>query len=328
MEGSVREVPPVVVLRPQSGYANRLQAIASAWLLAKALGSRLIVDWRPDPAVAPVQLEDVLDPRVCEQLQDSTVEDHKVPSVSLGVLPPYLNFDSQSGVVTLAGLEFGEQHFMPKLSRLLKGHDVRGIVISAGGKFALEGGAVLSVDEERIFRQNRELAYAQLPLHPEVELRARIATKGLTRFHALHLRYSDRALESPWKRHITAALTELKNTTEATSLFIASDSASAKEEWLRKSREIGWNPWTADSDEFPREDPRSSWKALVDWRILSSARSLVFFGASSFAEEAAVAGGSYERSTPLRASRVRRAWMQAQKQGSTLRTYPRRRGWL
>ena len=328
MEGSVSEVPPVVVLRPQSGYANRLQAIASAWLLAEDLGSRLVVDWIPDPMVAPVQLEDVLDPRVCELLQDSMAEDCSRSSISSGALAPYLNFDSRSGVLTLAGLELGEQHFMPELSRLLKSGEVREVLISAGGKFTLKGGALLTADEERVFRQERKLAYAQLPLHPEVELEARTATRGLPAFHGLHLRYSDRALESPWKRQITAALTELKNRTEATSLFIASDSASAKEEWLRKARELGWDPWTSDSDEFSREDPRSSRSALLDWRILSRAHSLVFFAASSFAEEAAVAGGSYERSISLSASRARGAWMQIRKHSSAVRTYPRRHGWL
>ena len=328
MEGSAREVRPVVVLRPQSGYANRLQAIASAWLLAKRLGSRLVVDWFPDPEVAPVQLEDVLDPRVCELLQDSTVENCDKLTVYSGTLPPYLNFDSRSGVLTLAGLELGEQHFMPEVSRLLKSGGVQEIVISAGGKFTLKGGAVLSADEERVFRQERQQAYEELPLHPEVELQAQTAAQGFPLFHALHLRYSDRALESPWKRQITAALTKLKKRTEATSLFIASDSASAKEEWLRKSRELGWNPWTSDSDEFSREDPRSSRSALLDWRILSKAHSLVFFAASSFAEEAAVAGGSYERSIPLSASRARGAWMQVRKHTSALGTYPRRHRWL
>lgn len=316
-----------MVIRPQSGYANRLQSIASAWILAEQLHSRLLVDWKPDPRVAPVGLDSVLDPRVRIALQESVGEALERWGISSEPLPRYLTFDDTSGLVTLAGMELGEQHFMPELKALLDSRSVRAIVISAGGKFTLNGGSVLTLREESAFRAERSLAYGDLLLHPEVEDGANRVVEDRQTFHGLHLRYSDRALQSPWSRSISSALLALRRRAESDSLFIASDSVVAKARWSKEASALGWRVWTADFGNLPREDPRSSLSALIDWRVLSKANSLVYFQASSFAEEAAVAGNSYDRSTPLAATRPRRAWMRVREYGSSLRSYPQRQGW-
>lgn len=320
-------MPPIVVVRPQSGYANRLQSIASAWILAEKLHSRLLVDWIPDPRVAPVGLDSVLDLRVCGAFQDSVEEALSEFGVSAQPLPRYLHFDRDAGLVTLAGMERGEQHFMPELKALLESQRVRAIVISAGGKFTLEGGNVLTAAQAAMFRRERWGTYGRLLLHPEVEAGAKRAIGERQAFDGLHLRYSDRALESPWPRSIISALIALRDRSESDSLFIASDNAIAKSRWLEQATNLGWKAWTVDSGNLPRDDPRSSLEALIDWRVLSLAHSLVYFRASSFAEEAAVAGGSYDRSTPLTATRSRRAWMRICEYGAALRSYPQSHGW-
>lgn len=320
-------MPPVVVIRPQSGYANRLQAIASGWILADTLQSRLVVDWIPDPDVAPVQLNEVLDPRLHEDFQDSSKEILQEFGITSSPLSPYFHFDSETKLVSLAGMDRGEQCFMPELKRIVDSGSVRAIVISAGGKFTLDGAARLTPQEEAAFRRKRMQTYERLLLHPDVERQAARAIGGRQDFCGLHLRYSDRALESPWSKQITSALSTLRTTSESENLFVASDSAKAKERWIRKSAALGWKPWTVDSKNFPRHDPRSSMNALIDWRILTKAVSLVYFRASSFAEEASVAGGSYDRSTGLLATPARKKWMQARDFGLAAVTYPRRHDW-
>lgn len=327
MAGSAKDVPPIVVVRPQSGYANRLQSIASAWILAEKLQSRLLVDWIPDPRVAPVGMDSVLDPRVCENFQHSVEETLSEFGLSGHPLPRYLHFDRDAGLVTLAGMERGEQHFMPELKALLESHRVRALIISAGGKFTLDGGTVLTPGQAAMFRRERRETYGRLALHPGVETGAMRAIGERQPFHGLHLRYSDRALESPWPRSIKRALIDLRHRSESDALFIASDNAIAKRRWLEEAIDFGWKPWTVESGNLPRDDPRSSLEALIDWRVLTLAHSLVYFQASSFAEEAAVAGGSFDRSTALTATASRRAWMKIREYGSAFRSYPQRHGW-
>jgi len=327
VEGLAKKVPPIVVVRPQSGYANRLQAITSAWILAEKLNAALLVDWIPDPDVAPVGLDAVLDPSLCAAFNSSAHAALSELGIAPGPLAHYLHFDEASEVVTLAGMDRGEQQFMPELRHILESRRVRGIVISAGGKYTLDGGSTLTSSEEAVFRRQRKEIYGRLLLHPEVEVLADRAVAGRESFQALHLRYSDRAIESPWTHRVKSALIDVKGNVDDLNLFIASDSPKAKVRWLEMSADLGWKPWTMNSSNLPREDPASAWEALVDWRILTRAHSLIYFRASSFAEEAAVAGGSYERSRHLTPSLSRRMWMQMRKHGGALRSYPQRQDW-
>lgn len=319
-------MPPVVVVRALSGYANRLQAIVSSALVAEDLGAELIVCWEESP-VAPVPAAAVLDPGWCAAHVRSAAEIRDRLGVDPTRVPDYLAIDTHSRVITLAGLDRGEQHFMPSLWHALAGlPDVGIVVLSAGGKFTLDGDAVLTLDQEQRFRARRAAAYTDLRLHPEIEARAAIATQHQP-FVGLHLRYSDRSTQTPWSRDIAPAVMSRAESEGTAAVFVASDTAAQRQRWTERLQQLGLAPWSADPGVYPRSDPRSAVGALVDWRILTRSQAMVYFAASSFAEEAAVASGRFDASTGLTASPTRTAWVRTGQYVEAARTYPRRHGW-
>jgi hypothetical protein len=319
-------VPPVVVIRPLSGYINRLQAIASARILAADLQGDLWIDWEATD-VAPVDMGDVLDPDFCDRHAHSRATVIDRWGVDPAAMEPYLQGDPERRVVTLAGLDRGEQAFMPDLAHLLQNHQPEAIIISAGGKFTLAGDSVLTKEQARTFRARRAQAYAQMPLHPGIEQVAQDAMLGRAPFVGLHLRYSDRSLESPWRRQIDPVVRAVAAGEHSPSLFIASDTGVERQRWHQRARAMGLDPWSTSPGDHPRSDPRSARGALVDWRILTQSRAMVYFAASSFAEEAAVASGSFDKGVGLTAGPSRRVWMEGQQLARAAATYPRRHLW-
>lgn len=318
---------PVVVIRPLSGYVNRLQAVASAQLLAIDIGADLWVHWTPS-IIAPVPMDSVLNTDFCAAHARSSRDIDDAFGLDIGELAPYLNLDPKRGVITVAGLDLGEQTFMPKMREAWETGDFQAIVVSAGGKFTLNGGATLTPTQASEFRLRRYHVYRDLPLCGEIESIADEVLRNRDPFIALHLRYADRTLESPWRSHIGPALRDVRARTGLNQLFIATDTPKAQQDWVMRAREMNFRPWSASTLEFPRSDPRSAWEALVDWRLLSRSRAMVYFAASSFAEEAAVASGNYDVGIGLQASRMRRVWMRARQLTHALATYPRRHGWM
>lgn len=317
---------PVVVVRPMSGYANRLQAIVSSAVLAEDLGAELLVCWT-ESEVAPVPASAVLDSAWCTSHVRTPAEITERCGIDPTAIEHHLSVDTRNRTVTLAGMALGEQHFMPSLREAIADvNDVRALVISAGGKFTLDGDAALTAAQARRFRARRFEAYAALPLNAEIEQRA--ATAGGARpFVGLHLRYSDRSAETPWEREIAPAVRHVAAASAATSVFVASDSALKRQNWEVRLASMGLEPWSADPGDFPRDDPRSAVGALVDWRILTRSEAMVYFAASSFAEEAAVASGAFDTSIGLTGSRTRTAWVRAGQYIDAARAYPRRHGW-
>lgn len=319
---------PVVVVRPLSGYANRLQAIVSAQLLAAEIQAEFWVDWEPSD-VAPVPMDAVMDPAFCRVHARRRSFILNALGVDPAKIEPYLHLDNARGIVTLAGLDLGEQHFMPDLSRMLsRTPDVHAIVISAGGKFTLSGDSRLTPQQECDFRSARWNAYQRMLFHPEIEDAAEALMQQHPSFMALHLRYSDRSRSSPWRWQIDRALREVASRSDASEIFLASDSFRERQFWLEKVAGLGLTPWTVASLETQRSDPRAAHGALVDWRILSRSAAMVYFSASSFAEEALVASGAFNQSIGLAASAPRRAWMVTRQLADAARTYPDRHGWL
>lgn len=318
---------PVVVIRPLSGYINRLQAIVSAQLLAEDIGADLWIDWQPSD-VAPVSMDVILDPDFCNRHGRSSHEVRTSLGVDPAHLPDHLHEDTRAGVVTLAGRDRGEQAFMPALNGAWRSGRFEAIVVAAGGKFTLLGGEQLSGDQALRFQDRRREAYARLPLNPGIEERAAEALVGRAPFIAMHLRYSDRSLESPWSRHVASSLSHLRQATGIENLFIASDTPHARQRWTKRADAMGLRPWSTSPPDVPRSDPRSAWGALVDWRVLTRSSGMVFFAASSFAEEAAVASGHMNRSIGLAATSSRRIWMQGRQWARAAITYPSRHGWI
>ena len=295
-----------VIIYPLSGYINRLQATASAALLAEDLGAELVVCWDPQPAAASPAFA-VFSDDFCETNVVSVSELEKRTGISIDSLPRYLQVSSETAMISLAGHDLGEQHFMIELGQQIDALQYMSlakpatIVLKAGGNFFLP--KLGSTHEEQIheFRMRRGAWYRNMPLNPRIDEQAALAIEAAPIFSGLHLRYTDRSIEAPTDRQIMKALEQLGTSVDDTSLFIASDVPDKRDLWFARSGKMGFDPWTIEHEIIERSHPRSAQPALIDWRILGSARALVYFAESSFAHEAVVAAGSFDESIGLSA---------------------------
>lgn len=316
-----------VVVFPQSGYANRLQAMASAAILAESLKAAWYVCWELQP-VAPARPEDLF--------SGAMVSEHFVTSDEARIrwglvksdLPLYLTADTAVDRIVVAGHDRGEQSLMPELRQLIERNPPAVLAIVAGGKFALEGNATLTPNQAAMFRDQRLRFYRHLEFAPAVEDAAFEATRSREPFLGLHLRYSDRSREAPWRARIWPAVRKLTDATGLTQVFVASDTGRERSRWLRTLEAHGLEAWSAPPATSDRSDPTSALGALVDWRILSRSVAMAYFSASSFAEEAAVASGGFDRGVGLAPSMSRALVVRAREYSAAAVTYPRRHGWI
>jgi hypothetical protein len=313
---------PTVLLYPLSGYANRLQAIASASILAEDLGGRLAVCWETSD-VAPAPAGAVFDASFVAAHVVTSDEADERWGVRREAVPRYLSVDPDARRIGLAGHDRGEQHFMPDLDRALASMpEVETVVLVAGGKFCRPG------TSEAAFRGQRHDFYRAMRLAPAVEEAVDRECRDRPDFVGLHLRYSDRNRQAPLRRRIRPALIEVAGRAGVRSVFVASDTGRERARWCEVARAAGLEPWTVDPGSLARAEAGSVHGALVDWRILGRARAMAFFAESSFAEEAAVAGDGWDRSIGLPASGLRAVAVQAGDYARAAVTYPRRHGWL
>ena len=312
-------VAPTVIVVPLSGYINRLQAMASGAILADRLGSEWRVVWRPS-SVAPAASSDIFDSSLTSRHFLSSQEALEMWGVSVDDVPLYLTENRNNEVLYLRGHDKGEQVFMNDLqTRLSEGNSLNCLVIVAGGKFDLLG-SERSVDAiSRRFEFYRALAFA-----PEIENRVAALVAGRQPYLGLHLRFTDRSLQSPSQRATMAAVNRLSELESASSVFVAADSPETRDEWIRRLQSAGLEPWSQDLHSIDRTSQSAAVDALSDWRILARARALVYFQESSFGEEAAVASGAFDASIGLRASSARLLSNWTRYHLRNLATYPKR----
>ena len=316
-----------VIVYPLSGYINRLQAVVSAGLLAEDLGARLIICWEPTE-LAPAEAGMILSPELVSESVRTPAEVKDEFGFGVDEIPSYLDIDASASRVSIRGLDKGEQHFMSELRDAIAAKpELSQVVLVAGGKFTLNGDAELTLNQDREFRRRRASAYAALELNSSIDEHADRQITDHRPYAALHLRYSDRNHQAPTRAQIETALVDIRTQTGLTSLFIASDTKAELDHWSRAARDLGFEPWSAESVTLDRTDPRSALGALIDWRILGGSEAMVFFSESSFAEEAAVATGSWESCIGLKASASRAKWVHVSTIGRAALTYPRRHGW-
>ena len=302
--------------------------MASSSVLAEALGARLRICWEPQD-VLPVQASQVFSASFCDDRIISAEQAQDEFGATRAGTPHYLHRDQGRGHITLAGHDRGEQAFMPDLQRmLLEPEPTHVIVIAAGGQFLLPGTTPPGSDAHADFRARRKSFYARMPFRNETEEAVDRAIAGRDSFIGLHLRYSDRAHQAPLDRSIRSALRASAEASGITSVFIASDTAAARDRWADESTRLGLDPWFVSHDSLARSNAEGSRAALVDWRVLANAQRLVYFAESSFAVEAAVAGPGFDDSIALGTSRVRMARVRSTEIAKAAATYPRRHGWI
>lgn len=312
-----------VLLYPRSGYANRFQAMASSMLLAQDLGAEFRVCWEPD-AGASASMEQVFAPDFVLDHSIDTAGAERLGDFSANSIPRGVT--RTASTISVAGLDLGEQALMPGLRSSLE-HGARTIVISAGGRFDWTAGAELTPDQRRSFEARRRSLYRSWPWHDRIRDLTETARLDRPPYVGVHLRYSDRNREAPWRRSIAPAVTTVARQAGVTDVFVASDTAMERRRWLEELGSRGWNAWSSGLEQQPRADPASVLGAIVDWRLLASSQGVVYFAASSFGEEAAVAAGDTALSIGLPASAARRQTMIVDEYARAALTYPRRHRW-
>lgn len=293
---------------PRSGFINRFQTLASSQILANQLGSEFEICWLPCPFVSGPATE-TFSEDFCDRyvLSEVVVQDRY--GISLDTIPRYVSESPSGSWVGLRGHDRGEQALMPELtSRLSADIPMPLLVVVAGGSFYLpEIGLVPDLTVNRFLGAKRDF-YQHLPLNAAVEsaVDAQLQADPLP-YLGLHLRYTDRAYQAPFPRAIRKALSKISGETGIRRVFIASDSGAARQHWHQEVRALGLEPWSFNA---PPGTVSGVHAALIDWRLLTHAKRLVYFSASSYSTEAAVAAGVWEQSAaldphPLRSVAVR-----------------------
>lgn len=286
-----------VVIVPRNGYGNRLQAWASADVLAHDLGVPAYVIWEPQPVATATPLALFSADIVASRFLTSEDFVH-MGGVVHEDMPRYLT-RATSGVICLAGHDRGEQVFMADLLAMLADSPhAHTLLIIAGGNFHLPG--------RRNVLQSRYEFYRTLAWSTTVEERTRAALTSQPSFTGLHIRGTDRAITAPRHHQIVHALMQLRDDRTDSSLFVAADTADSRSLWLETAQSLGFHAWASQATVFERGEVTAGVDAIVDWIVLGESRRLIYARESSFGAEAAVASGHWNESIPLHATATTR----------------------
>ena len=108
------------------------------------------------------------------------------------------------------------------------------------------------------------------------------------------------------------------------SIFVAADTAAARDQWHAITRDLRLVPWSVADQVHDRTSASGAVGAMLDWRILGAAEGLVYSRESSFGHEAATAMGPARPSVGLTASRARQRGRSLNALARSAFSYPRR----
>ena len=318
-----------MIVIPLSGYINRLQATASSSIISEELGWKFRVLWEAE-TVAASDPHNIFSPAFCDDHLISNSQFTDIIGQKATELPRYLSTNPEKRLISLAGHDHGEQAFMRELTNLLRDnqHLYRNLVLKAGGNFHLVDDAISSSVGDSLAREQRALWYQQLKFTDAIESAVRAELNDREPFLGLHLRYGDRSHQAPCNRAIEHALRDISDSTGIRSLFIASDSLAKRDMWLERASKLGLHPWFVEHRIWDRGHTQSASPALIDWRILANSQTMVYFGESSFAYEAAVATGKFDQCISLRANKLVAGSSRMRQYATSLASYPKRHDWF
>ena len=317
--GSMPSVANVVVI-PRNGYANRLQAWASAAIVARTWGVPLKVCWENE-AVCPADASSLFRSAGEGSTFISSDEVEGLLGGSHEGLPRYLTHDSDSGGVTLAGHDRGEQPFMADLAQLaLDSAEALTVVFIAGGRFWLPG--------ETAFNVKRRDFYGSINWSEPIAEQVSIISADHEPYIGIHVRGTDKAITVPTEHAMERAIAATAEQSGLSSVLVAADTAQTRSRWVAWLEREGMQPWFVKSTTHDRTSRRAGVDALVEWNLLARSTAMVFANDSSFGHEAALCTRSPEVNAGLTAP----AWLQkARVGGDWIRsaiTYPVRHCWI
>lgn len=305
-----------VIVVPRNGYANRLQAWASASVIGHRADAEVQVLWEPEANASASPL-DLFDSSWFERQSISTREFIDLAGKEHSNLPRYLSTDATRGIVSLAGHDRGEQALLGQLKELDQSlSSSQTLIIIAGGKFF--------VTSEGQANRDRHSFYRSLKWSPEVKRAVKAASSDVGPYAALHIRTTDRSIEAPGSRKIRHALRQVREQFPDHSLFICTDTLHSRLVWRKEASNLGFETWSAVAVEYDRSLPGNGTSAMVDWLLLANADVVIHPRESTFSAEACIAGGTWDVSRPLGAERWLQSGRHLRRYVRDIATYPRR----
>jgi len=285
-----------VVVVPWNGYVNRLQAWASASILAQRLGAELRVAWEAEP-VAPASASTLFSPSLISESFVSLDYVSDLLGHPHSEMPRYLTINRGQGVAFLAGNDRGEQFFMDELLHELQTQPViSALVIVAGGKFHLP--------YEKEFMSKRRTFYQQVSWHSEIQDQYLDTRPPGAEYLGLHIRETDRSREAPTQRSLTRAVRRLAEELKIENILVTGDTDSARSQWFDELERLGLSPWVSAATNFNRGESQSARDAIADWLLLGRSEAIIYSAQSSFGQEAAIMTTCPEHCRGLQAPRA------------------------
>jgi len=317
--GSMATVVKVVVV-PRNGYVNRLQAWASAAIVAQTWGAPLEVCWETE-AVAPADSHALFRSAGQAATFISSEELTQLLGSPHEQLPRYLTQVPSRGLVILAGHDRGEQRFMADLeSRKAEfTHDVT-VVFVAGGRFHVPG--------ETDFTSKRRDFYLSVDWSDAVRERIDTFSAKLAPYVGIHVRGTDKAASAPTRRALEESIRAVADRTGIHSVFVAADTADTRTSWVNRLKRYGEAPCFLESTSHDRGTSNAGADALVEWNLLARATAMVYAEDSSFGHEAAICNVIPEFGIGLTAPSWLRSTREVTRVLRSGLTYPIRRGWV
>jgi len=258
-----------VLIRPLSGLANRLRAIAST--LALFPEGSIYCYWSEDLFLGSVP--PFSHPRILFiGREEFTAFISDTPELPEGLLV-------SPGVVALNAGFLGEQAYLSALMRAISNVQPQTIVLNAGGEFGTQT------------RHRRERSRASI--YSEFNWRQAVLSQKEeidlgTNYLGLHIRGKDLSMYLPSDQSVLDSLWLLSTRLETKEIFIAADSLEARVKWESLLLDAGFTVKSQKSLHLDRRTTQDLIASCVDFLSLSEATAMVYSDSSSFGHEASI----------------------------------------
>ena len=284
------EFSDALILMPVNGLGNRLRSLAAGAKVGQLLNRELWVLWRNDQNMG-LSFGDVFEsfPNAVDANDRLTPE--QIDYLYEG-LPPYLSLNADSNLISLRGLDKGEQIFVEDLRNFIREFPSAGIVVSAGNFFDLDLSPSADMEEMlSINFRSRHDTYSGIKFTESIRQLSRVL-KPEEPFVGVHIRAGDRSHLIPERRKMLSEVLSACEDVGTQTVYIATDSLRQRNRWKSGLADRGLLVRASDSTEPGRRDTAAAMlSAIADWHVLASSDRLVFSRTSTFATEAAALQG-------------------------------------
>jgi hypothetical protein len=307
-----------IVAIPRNGIGNRLQMLASAYILARNLSADLEIHWTKQ-AVFRSSFNDIFEEIPCASVFEDSGNEEK----SEFDFPQFTNYEKVANRITMKNLRLGDQYFMPELKQILsQSNEETELWIESGEKFNL--GEDRKFFDSHEFRAARLEFYNQIKFNPQIIEKFNLISKETgPKYWAVHIRGNDRNSESISNPKILNQLAKKQKYLRSVSstVFIASDDVERGQDLATSFTQEGYKVIFDSNKNRNRLSSEEAQESVVDWLGLKNASSVVSYGGTTYSYEAVVAGNSYDSRIYLSHSVNRRVISHLRKEALFFKLY-------